>query len=361
MDYENIIKEQFNNVITQEEIDQIVNNSQTLTEGFINDFMPQNILDSMLRGESIFNTDNLINNLLDLFLLEMKSALILCVEIISICIVMGILNGLSSSFSSKSISEISLLICSMVIIGMAIESLKVTYNLSLDTVEAMSNTMTIIMPILIGILISTGSITSGTILSPLIIGSITGISFLIKTFILPALFISTILSLINCLTEKNYVNKLAKLIRNLAVGLTGLLLVLLTGIITIQGLLTETSDGLLINTAKFSLSNFIPIIGGFTSDTVELFLRCMTSIKSIIGIFGIILMVLFLIIPILKILSIAIIYKFTAAIAEPVTSSKIADGLNDMGSCIVSIASIILFTSMLFIMFITVIINIGGS
>ena len=361
MDYENIIKEQFNNVITQEEIDQIVNNSQTLTEGFINDFMPQNILDSMLRGESIFNTDNLINNLLDLFLLEMKSALILCVEIISICIVMGILNGLSSSFSSKSISEISLLICSMVIIGIAIESLKVTYNLSLDTVEAMSNTMTIIMPILIGILISTGSITSGTILSPLIIGSITGISFLIKTFILPALFISTILSLINCLTEKNYVNKLTKLIRNLAVGLTGLLLVLLTGIITIQGLLTETSDGLLINTAKFSLSNFIPIIGGFTSDTVELFLRCMSSIKSIIGIFGIILMVLFLIIPILKILSIAIIYKFTAAIAEPVTSSKIADGLNDMGSCIVSIASIILFTSMLFIMFITVIINIGGS
>ena len=361
MDYENIIKEQFNNVITQEEIDQIVNNSQTLTEGFINDFMPQNILNSMLRGESIFNTDNLINNLLDLFLLEMKSALILCVEIISICIVMGILNGLSSSFSSKSISEISLLICSMVIIGMAIESLKVTYNLSQDTVEAMSNTMTVIMPILIGILISTGSITSGTILSPLIIGSITGISFIIKTFILPALFISTILSLINCLTEKNYVNKLAKLIRNLAVGLTGLLLVLLTGIITIQGLLTETSDGLLINTAKFSLSNFIPIIGGFTSDTVELFLRCMTSIKSIIGIFGIILMVLFLIIPILKILSIAIIYKFTAAIAEPVTSSKIADGLNDMGSCIVSIASIILFTSMLFIMFISVIINIGGS
>ena len=361
MDYENIIKEQFNNVITQEEIDQIVNNSQALTEGFINDFMPQNILDSMLRGDSIFNTDNLINNLIDLFLLEMKSALILCVEIISICIVMGILNGLSSSFNSKSISEISLLICSMVIIGIAIESLKVTYNLSLDTVEAMSNTMTIIMPILIGILISTGSITSGTILSPLIIGSITGISFLIKTFILPALFISTILSLINCLTEKNYVNKLAKLIRNLAVGLTGLLLVLLTGIITIQGLLTETSDGLLINTAKFSLSNFIPIIGGFTSDTVELFLRCMTSIKSIIGIFGIILMVLFLIIPILKILSIAIIYKFTAAIAEPVTSSKIADGLNDMGSCIVSIASIILFTSMLFIMFITVIINIGGS
>ena len=361
MDYESIIKEQFNNVITQEEIDKIMKSSNSLTEGLTSSFTPDNMLDAMIQGQSIFNTENLISNMSDLFLLEIRSALLLCVEIISICIVIGILNGLSSSFNSKSVSQISLLICSMIVIGIAIDSLKDTYNLSLDVVSTMSSTMTIIMPILIGILISTGSVTSGTILSPLIVGAITTVSFLIKTFILPALFVSTILSLINCLTEKDYVNKLAKLIRNLAVGLTGLLLVLLTGIITIQGLLTQTSDGLLINTAKFSLSNFIPIIGNFTSDTVELFLRCMSSIKNVVGIFGIIILLLLLIVPLIKILSIAIIYKFTAAIAEPVTSSKIADGLNDMGSCIISIASIILFNSILFIMFITIIINIGGS
>ena len=361
MDYEKILEEQLNNVITQEEIDKIVENSSALTNGLVSDYSPQSLVEALIKGESIFNTESLINNFTDLFMLEIRSALVLCVEIISICIVIGILNGLSSSFNSKSVSQISLLICSMIIIGIAINSLKDTYNLAQDSINTMSNTMTIIMPILIGILISTGSITSGTILSPLIVGAITAISFIIKNFILPALFISTILSLVNCLTEKNYVNKLAKLIRNLAVAITGLLLVLLTGIITIQGLLTQTSDGLLINTAKFSLSNFIPIIGGFTSDTVELFLKCMSSIKSVVGIFGIIVIILLLIIPLIKILSIAVIYKFTAAIAEPVTSSKIADGLNDMGSCIISIASITLFASMLFVMFITIIINIGGS
>ena len=144
-------------------------------------------------------------------------------------------------------------------------------------------------------------------------------------------------------------------------AVTGLLLVVLTGIISIQGLLTDTSDGLLLNTAKFSLSNFIPIVGGFTSDTVELFLRCMSSIKSVVGVFGIILILLLLLSPLLKVLVIAVIYKITAALAEPITDSKIAASLSDMGSCMISIGSIMFFTALLFIMFITTIIKIGGG
>ena len=153
------------------------------------------------------------------------------------------------------------------------------------------------MPILLGILIATGSIASGTVLSPVIIGAVTGFGYLIKTIVLPALFVSTILGLINCLTEKDYVNKLAKFIRNAAVFITGLILTLLTGIITVQGLLTETSDGLLINATKYSLSTFIPIVGGFTSDTVEMFLKCMGAIKSIVGVFGLIVLVLLVLVP----------------------------------------------------------------
>lgn len=51
----------------------------------------------------------------------------------------------------------------------------------------------------------------------MMLGAVTGFGVLIKTIILPALFASTMLSLINCLTEKNYVNQLSKLIRNAAV------------------------------------------------------------------------------------------------------------------------------------------------
>ena len=360
MDIKRIIGEQFNNVIPKDKLDEITNKVNQISNGLLDNISVDSILDNTIKGESIFEFKSIISNLEDLLLIEVKSALILCVEILSICIIIGVLNGLSSSFNSKSVSEISLLICTMIIIGISINSFNITYSLAMDITEIMSKTMEILLPILIGILVSTGSIASGTILSPVLITASTITSYLINNFILPALFISTILTLINCLTEKNYVNKLSKLVRKVTISLTGLLLVIFSGIISIQGLLTETSDGILINTAKYSISNFIPIVGGFTSDTVELYIRCMGTIKNVVGIFGIVTLIALISVPLIKIFLIGLIYKLTAALVEPISTSKISDGLNEMGSCVVSLGAIIIFNSLLFLIFITTIISIGG-
>ncbi len=361
MDYEKILEEQFNNVIDEKVTENIASRASDITYGISEQFSLENIFNATIKGESIFDSPEIIDSLKDLFFYEIKSALVLAVEILGVCIIIGLLKNLSSSFGSKSVSDISMMVCTMVIIGMSMNNFRISYDLAIDTVGTMADTMTMLAPILLGIMVSTGAITSGTVLSPMIIGSITGISFIVKTFILPALFAATVLSLINCITEKDYVNKMAKLLRNASVAVMGLLMVILTGIISIQGLLTDTSDGLLINTAKYSLSSFIPIVGGFTSDTVELFLRCMSSIKSVIGVFGIIIILLLIIIPLIKIVIIAVVYKITAALCDPVTDNKISDGLNDMGSCLISIGSIMFFNALLFIMFITTVMKIGGG
>jgi len=360
MEYEKILEEQFNNVIDKNLMEDVAGQAENITYGLAEQFSLENIFNATVQGESIFSNPVLIDEIKDLLLYEVKSALIICVEILTVCIIMGLLKNLSSSFNSKSVSDISMMVCTMVIIGIAINNFRVSYDLAIDSVSTMADTMGILAPVLLGILLSTGAVASGTILSPMIIGSISGISFIVKTFILPGLFASTILSLINCLTEKNYVNKIAKLLRNASVAAMGLLMIIMTGIISLQGLLADTSDGLLINTAKYSLSSFIPIVGGFTSDTVDLFLRCMSSIKSVVGVFGIILLLLLILIPLIKIVVIALIYKVTAALCEPITDSKIADGLNEIGSCLISVGSIMLFNALLFIMFITTIMKIGG-
>ena len=90
----------------------------------------------------------------------------------------------------------------------------------------------------------------------------------------------------------------------------------MSGMIAIQGLITKTADGLLMGTAKYSLDAFIPIVGGFTADTVELFLKCMGSIKSVVGIFGILLIVALVLTPIVKILAVAVIDVYKRQIWE---------------------------------------------
>jgi len=293
-------------------------------------------------------------------MIEIKEALILGVEILVICIISGLLKCITDSFKSKNTAMIACYMCTMVITGLSISSFFTAYSLAEDTVSVMTSTMLIILPALIAVMAATGMITSGTILSPLITSVTTGFAMIIKNIILPALFAATILCLINCLTEKDYVNRFAKLIRSAGVFVTGMIVTLMTGIITVQGMLSESSDGLFINAAKYSLNNFIPIVGGFTSDTVELYLRCMGSIKNIIGVFGIIMLAVMIIVPVIKILIVAVIYKLVSAFAEPVAEKKMSDGLNEMGNSMISICSVLFFNSLLFILFISIIVNIGG-
>ena len=361
MDYKEILREQMEKTLDAEEFDALSAQVSAYSAGLSDSFTLEKILESALEGESLFDSQILIENLKTLFLYEIKEALFLAVQILTVCVAVGLLQNLASSFGKKSLAGLGQLVCTMVIIGISINSFRLIYELSLDTVSTMVKTMTLVAPVLLGILLATGSIASGTILSPMMLGAVTGVGIIIRTIILPTLFAATILGLINCLTEKNYVNKLSKLLRNAAVIVTGMILALLSGVFSIQGLLSDTSDGLLINAARYSLSTFIPIVGGFTSDTVELFLRCMRSIKGVVGIFGILAILLLILVPLIKMLAAAVIYKLTAAAAEPITDSKIADGLNDMGSCMISIASIVFFTALLFIIFISIIVGIGGG
>ena len=361
MDYEEILKKQMENVLAEEDFSIAADEAYRLSEGLSDPFTLENILNSTLQGESIFQNSQIIDGFSDLLLYELQNALVTAAEIISVCIIMGLMKSLADGFKTKSVAQLAVMVCVMAVMGISMNSFQLSFRLVIDTVSTMVYTMEILLPVLIGILLATGAAASGTILSPLIIGAVTGFAVVMKNIVLPALFLSGALSLINCLTEKNYVNKLSKFLRSGALFLTGLVLTVLIGIITVQGLLTETADGLLINTAKYSISSFIPIVGGFTSDTVELFLRCMGSIKSVVGVFGILLLVLMMAVPLLKVVLIGAVYKLTAALSEPVTDSKIADGINDMGSCMISMASILFFSSLLFIIFISVIMSIGGS
>ena len=233
--------------------------------------------------------------------------------------------------------------------------------MTMDAVKTITYTMEILLPILIAILISMGQIASGTIMSPLLLTAVTIFQFIIKNVILPAIFLSTVFTLLNCLTEKDYVNQLAKFLRQAALFITGIVLTLMTGIIAIQGLIAKTSDSLIIGTAKYSLDAFIPIVGGFAADTAELFLKCMGSIKSVVGVFGILLILCLILTPIIKILVIALVYKVTALLIEPVASKKIAAGVADVGTCLIMMGSVLFFASLLFIIFITSIINLGGN
>ena len=141
MDYEQILKEQMGNVIEPGQAEAISDEAARLSEGLTDKFTLHDIMEAAIDGKSIFNSNELIDGLKTLMIYEVRAALVLGVEILIICIVTGLLKNLSSSFGKKSVSDISMLVCTMIIIGISINSFRLAYNLAIDSVTTMVNTM----------------------------------------------------------------------------------------------------------------------------------------------------------------------------------------------------------------------------
>lgn len=359
MDYEAVIDAQLDSM----ELSELENAMEEASDaGGVFDGMTVNdIVNNLLNGEPVFDSDKIMENLLNLFMMEVKSSIFLGCEILSVCIVMGLLTGFSDSFGRKTVSSLGNVICSCVIIALCMGNFYQTYEYRQDTMDTMTSSMEILLPIMIPLLIATGGVSSGSILSPAMAAAVTGFNFVMQHVILPLVFISALFILINSITEKDYVKKLSVFLRRGAIFLTGFIITVFSGIMAVQGIVTKSADGILINTTRFSLDNFVPIVGGFAADSLEMVMSCVGLIKNAVGLIGIIIILSLLALPVIKILAVAAVYKITAIAAEPVTSKNISDCLNEIGTAAVTMTVVLSTGAVMFLIFITIIMGMGGG
>lgn len=349
MEYETIINEQLDSMELNE-LEEIADG--TTVRSIIND---------LLNGVPLFDSEEILQNMLDLFMLEIKESIVFGCEVLSVCIVIGLLTNLSSSFGNKTVSTVGTIICSCIVIALCIGNFYSSYEYCIESMNTMSSTMLILLPIMIPLLVSIGGFSSGGILDPVIIAAVTCFDFIMQHVVLPMVFLSAIFIMINSITEKDYVKKLSAFMRKGSMFIVGFCITIFSGITAVQGILTKSADGILINSAKFSIDNFIPIIGGFAADSLEMVIGCIGLIKNAVGIVGIIAIITVISVPVIKILAIALIYKVIAIVTEPIASKNISDSLNELGNSAIVMTVVLGAGAMMFLLFITVLMGVGGG
>lgn len=355
MDYKNIINEQLESM-NLEALEELIMGENTTG---IPSLGIKEIIAKLLNGEPLFQMNTIVDAITAYFLKEFHSAISLGVQIIAVCIIMALMTNLSSSFGHGIASTIGAMACNCTVIAMCLFNFHGIYQVSEGAISNMAGFMQILIPLLLPLIISVGGISSGGILSPSIIASVTIFTTFIQKLILPLIFFSCVFILGNSLADRNHIKKLALLIRSVAIFIIGFLVTLFSGLSAIQGLITKSADGMLLKTARFSVDNLIPIVGGFAADSIEIVLSCTTIIKNSLGIFGLISIVIMLLIPLVKILAVALVYKVTSALVEPIGNSSMADCLNEMGNTVILLGVMLFLTSFLFMVFISIFISIG--
>ncbi|WP_130807143.1 stage III sporulation protein AE [Senegalia massiliensis] len=354
-----IVEEQLE-TLNIEEITNMIKEVNNTTEGYFGDIDFKDLIEKIVKGEKIFEEDKILNGFLKLISDEFIKNIDLLLQILLLSIISAILINLQNSFDNESISKVANFIVYIILISIIIKSFVVALNIGKDTINNMVIFMQILLPILITLLMAVGGLTSSALLHPLILGSLGILSTLIKQVIIPLLFFATILSLVNKITDKVQVNRIASLLREISVIIIGGSLTIFMGIMTIQGVSASQLDGITIRTAKFAIDNLVPVVGGFLSDAMDTVVGCSLLLKNSIGIIAVIVLFLIIAIPAFKLLSLIFIYRVTAAIIEPISDEKIVDSLIETSKSIIIILGLLLIVTVMFIISIAIIIGAGN-
>jgi stage III sporulation protein AE len=276
--------------------------------------------------------------------------------LILLSILSTFLQTLQNSFEKTTVTKVANFIVFVVLVIIALNSFDIAMKLTLDAVQTMIHFVTAILPIFIALIAATGGIISASFFHPLILFIMNTSGILIKTIILPLLFVSTLLSLVSLLSENYKVTNLAALLRNTSIALLGAFLTIFLAVVSVQGSATAISDGIAVRTAKFVTGNFIPVIGRVFTEAAETVAGATMVLKNTVGIAGVIVMLIIVIFPALKILAIALTYKIAAAILQPIGAGQITKCIDIIGKSILYLFASLGIVSIMFFLTLTVMI-----
>lgn len=298
-------------------------------------------------------------NILDLFdknkikttiFSELKTSIKVAMSILVLALLSSIIKSLENSFSSSSISTVTNYIVFITVVTLTLVSFKDILALCYTTIENVIGLVNVIIPIMISLLVLVGFPITSTALNPIFIGGIAAINIVFKKFVFVAISLAFAILVINNVTNNIKLNRLSSFIKQINVVTLGAVFTLYLGLVSIQGLYVTSFDKFTVKTAKFAVGNFIPVVGGFVSDSVDILLSSSQLIKNVFGGVGLVILIGICLIPVIKILSVILVYKVCAIAIEPIGEDNISSFLNEVANLmIIILATIIAVTIMFFV------------
>ncbi len=253
----------------------------------------------------------------------------LLVEILLLAVGFSILKNFVGAFRSSYISELCFLMVYCVLGVMLLQSFSVfgtvvtdTMGRSVDFMKALTPTLSVAMVFSSGAGMGAGFYQTALLVIYLI-------QWVFLKLFVPLIQIYIILELFNHFFEDEKFGNLTELVNGLICWGMKMAWILVLGLTVVQGMIASAKDRL-VGGGITKAASMIPGIGNVVNGAGQLLLSSGILIKNCVGAAALIFLVAIGLIPMIKIACLAVLYKLTAAVTEPVADGRIAGCLKGM-------------------------------
>ena len=232
--------------------------AENYSPDFVKDLDISDIFNSALTGK-IDNT-TILKKILNLLGVQVTDTLKILINILLIVLIHSILKSITDGLENGEVSKIVYYVQYVLIVTIIMANFTDILKSVKDTIENLVGFSGSLVPLLVTLMTYTGSITTTAVIEPILLFMIEFITHMIKTIVIPIISIITVLIIISKITDKVQINKLGNFLKSSVVWTLGIILTIFVGVVSLEGSLTSSVDGVTAKTAKAAVSSLIPIV-----------------------------------------------------------------------------------------------------
>lgn len=307
----------------------------------------------LLNGEEVLTKDYLETMLENLFFSQFNAQKKTILNIVLLVLVAALFTNFSNVFENGHIAEISFYMVYLLMLALLIRSFG---SISSDISQTLSN-LTIFMKALapayfIAVVAATGA-GSAALFYEMVLILIYLVQVILLSVILPGINVYVLLELVNFLHKEDFLSKMAELLRMLIEWSLKTCSALVIGLQVVQSMLAPAIDSLK-RTFLGKTAGAIPGIGNAMDAVAEVVLGTAALVRNCLGVAAIVVLVLICVSPFVKLGIITLLYKFLAALTQPISDKRMVGCLNTVGEGCILLIKVLATTEILFIITIAI-------
>lgn len=293
-------------------------------------FSVSQALERILDGEEVFSKEFFWDLLREFLYSRLAGDRTVYIQALFLALLAALFANFTNVFGSGQAGEISFYVVYMLLLAVLIHSFGVMSQELADSLKGFVTFMQALMPSYFLAVTAASGAATAMVLYEAVLAAVYFIQIVLLKAALPGIHAFVLLELVNFLHSEDFLSKLAELLKTLLEWTLKTCTGALIGMQILQNMISPALDSLKRDMLGKTAAA-LPGIGNAVNSVTEVALGTAALIRNCLGVTGIVALLLLGLPPIIKLGTAVLLYKFLAALIQPVSDKRMVGCLSTMG------------------------------
>ena len=222
------------------QIQDFIKNAKQYSGEFFENINIEDVLNDAIKGE--VDNSTFLKRILNLIGGEITSGIKAVVSILAIILIHTILKSISESLENDNIAKLVYYVQYILIITIIMTNFSEIIKMVQNTCTNLIAFMNTLVPLLITLMMYTGSIATSSVVEPIILFMINFIGNIIQNILIPLVLVFTSIVVISKISDQVQIDKLSKFLNSSIVWFLGIILTIFVGVVSLEGTMSSSVD-----------------------------------------------------------------------------------------------------------------------